>query len=249
MAVSIQASHLFTSHLYKTNPSLQTRLNDTADWCNEAGAEDRNKEPNQSVLLPRSTHQMSKIGNGLNLFLVFTRTCVSAPGLKREQMNSCFFSCFFFLQRMGTFITEKNILVQRLDATMSVFLRLCSEHKRAWLCEEIALFAALGTKKHRRFYSEVYGGIKTPALKGCRGNSFGFNTKPVSEREITHHAGAVVGHILCYLMAYSLLCCRSAGKKNRSHKWSYMRYGLGGELHWSFHSIHIHGGFNPRRRR
>lgn len=101
MAVSIQASHLFTSHLYKTNPSLQTRLNDTADWCNEAGAEDRNKEPNQSVLLPRSTHQMSKIGNGLNLFLVFTRTCVSAPGLKREQMNSCFFFFFFFSSKNG----------------------------------------------------------------------------------------------------------------------------------------------------
>ena len=35
--------------------------------------------------------------------------------------------------------------------------------------------------------------------------------QPSSESGITHHASAVVGHILYYLMEYSLLSCRSTG--------------------------------------
>lgn len=96
------------------------------DWCNEAGAEDRNKEPNQSVLLPRSTHQMSKIGNGLNLFLVFTRTCVSAPGLKREQMNRFFFFvCFVFFPK-NWFIHYREIHISATAGcdNVSFFLAL-----------------------------------------------------------------------------------------------------------------------------
>lgn len=162
MAVSIQASHLFTSHLYKTNPSLQTRLNDTADWCNEAGAEDRNKEPNQSVLLPRSTHQMSKIGNGLNLFLVFTRTCVSAPGLKREKMNSCFFSFFFFFK-------EWVHSLQRKTYQCNAWMRQCQfffgfvRSTNGLDCVKKSLFSQLWEQKNTEdFIQRCTGASKRP---------------------------------------------------------------------------------------
>lgn len=74
-----------------------------------------------------------------------------------------------------------------------------------------SFFSAL-QQKHKRFHKVVYRGTLTSKRLHSRVEEaiHLVQYQPTSECEITYHARAVVGHILYYLMEYSLLSCRSA---------------------------------------
>ena len=68
------------------------------------------------------------------------------------------------------------------------------------------------------FHTEVYSDIKTSALEGRGGNSFGSIARLLSESEITYHACAVVGHILYRFNGILFAESQEYGAKKRRYQ-------------------------------
>lgn len=145
-------------------------------------------------------------------FSVYLHLSICAE-LKENQMSS--FSKSMFIHHRETHIT-----VHYLDATPSTRFSawFTAEHKRAWLCsqggvKEISLTLFFQAANKNTFYRVRVGTLTSKCLHSRVVEAIHLaQYQAGSESEITYHASTVVGHILYYLMEYSLLGCRGAEK-------------------------------------
>lgn len=137
--------------------------------------------------------------------------------LKQKQMNR--FPKNRFIHHRKNTLNSALPECNTLDRPPVFPTLLTTEHKQAWLCSQgcvkginFTLFFSALQQKHKRFHKVVYRGTLTSKRLHSRVEEaiHLVQYQPTSECEITYHARAVVGHILYYLMEYSLLSCRSA---------------------------------------